>query len=49
LRRQPIETRKQALAKLLRGAHSSIVLNKHFEADGAIIYKHSCALGCFGR
>jgi bifunctional non-homologous end joining protein LigD len=48
LRREPIEVRKQALAKLLRGAHSSIVLNEHFEGDGAVIYKHACALGCEG-
>jgi len=48
LRREPIEVRKQALAKLLRGAHSSIVLNDHFEGDGVTIYKHACALGCEG-
>ena len=48
LRREPIEVRTQALAKRLRGAHSSIVLNKHFEGDGAVIYKHACALGCEG-
>ena len=48
LRREPIEARKQALAKLLRGAHSGIVMNEHFEGDGAIIYKHACALGCEG-
>lgn len=46
LRREPIEARKCALAKLLRGAHSSIVLNEHFEGDGAVVYKHACALGC---
>ena len=48
LRREPIEARKQALAKLLRGAHSSIVLNEHFDGDGAVVYKHACALGCEG-
>jgi bifunctional non-homologous end joining protein LigD len=48
LRREPIEARKQTLTKLLRGAHSSIILNEHFEGDGAIIYKHACALGCEG-
>jgi bifunctional non-homologous end joining protein LigD len=48
LRREPIEARKRALAKLLKGAHSSIVLNEHFEDDGAIVYKHACALGCEG-
>jgi bifunctional non-homologous end joining protein LigD len=48
LRREPIEARKRALAKLLRGAHSNIVLNEHFEGDGAVVYKHACALGCEG-
>ena len=40
--------RDYQLSKLLRGAHSSIILNEHFEGDGAIIYKHACALGCEG-
>src|SRR6516225_1719839 len=35
LRRQPIEIRKHLLAKLLKGSHLSIVLNEHFEDDGA--------------
>ena len=48
LRRQPIEARKQRLAALLRGAHSTIVLNEHYEGDGAVIYRHACALGCEG-
>jgi bifunctional non-homologous end joining protein LigD len=48
MRRQPIEERKQLLAKLLRRAHPGIALNEHFEGDGAIIYKHACSLGCEG-
>jgi bifunctional non-homologous end joining protein LigD len=36
------------LAKLLRRAPSNIVLNEHYNGDGAIIYKHACALGCEG-
>jgi hypothetical protein len=48
LRRRPIEERKRRLAALMRGAPSSIVLNQHFDGDGAIIYKHACALGCEG-
>jgi ATP-dependent DNA ligase len=35
LRREPIEERKRLLAKLLRGSHLSLVLNEHFEEDGA--------------
>jgi bifunctional non-homologous end joining protein LigD len=48
LRREPIEARKRALAKLLKAAPSAIVLNEHFEGDGAVVYKHACALGCEG-
>ena len=36
------------LAELLRGSHSSIVLNAHFEEDGAIFYREACRLGCEG-
>jgi bifunctional non-homologous end joining protein LigD len=46
LRRLPIEQRKARLAKLLSGAPSNIVLNEHYDGDGATIYKHACALGC---
>jgi bifunctional non-homologous end joining protein LigD len=48
LRRQPIEIRKQLLAKLLKGSHLSIVLNEHFEEDGASVYRAACQLGCEG-
>jgi bifunctional non-homologous end joining protein LigD len=48
LRREPIEKRKALLAKLLRGSHSSIVLNEHFEEDGAIVFREACKLGCEG-
>ena len=48
LRRQPIEIRKSLLAKLLKGSHSSIVLNEHFEEDGALVYGAACQLGCEG-
>src|SRR5205807_10307768 len=45
LRREPIEERKRLLAKLLRGSHLSIVLNEHFEEDGAIVYREAKRLG----
>jgi bifunctional non-homologous end joining protein LigD len=48
LRRDPIEDRKRLLAKLLRGSHLSIVLNEHFEEDGAAVYQAACQLGCEG-
>jgi bifunctional non-homologous end joining protein LigD len=48
LRRTPIETRKLTLKSLLRVKHVGIAFNEHFTADGAIIYRHACALGCEG-
>jgi bifunctional non-homologous end joining protein LigD len=48
LRRVPIEERKRALANLLRRQREGIAFNEHYTGDGAIIYKHACALGCEG-
>jgi bifunctional non-homologous end joining protein LigD len=48
LRREPIETHKSTLRSLLRGKHAGIVFNAHFIADGAIVYRQACALGCEG-
>jgi len=48
LRGQPIEIRKTALAKVLKGSRLSIVLNEQFEEDGAAVYRAACQLGCEG-
>jgi bifunctional non-homologous end joining protein LigD len=50
LRRRPIEERKGLLAKLLHDSDSDlgIVLNKHYEEDGAIVFRDACRLGCEG-
>jgi bifunctional non-homologous end joining protein LigD len=48
IRREPIEDRKRRLAGLLRLPHEGIALNEHYQADGATIYRHACALGCEG-
>jgi bifunctional non-homologous end joining protein LigD len=48
LRREPIEKRKALLAKLLHRSHLSIVLNEHFEEDGAAVYQAACHFGCEG-
>ena len=50
LRRRPIEERKTLLAKLLHDSDSdlSIVLNKHYEEDGATVFREACRLGCEG-
>jgi bifunctional non-homologous end joining protein LigD len=48
LRHTPIEERKGVLAKLTSHPHEGIAFNQHYTADGAIIYRHACALGCEG-
>jgi bifunctional non-homologous end joining protein LigD len=48
IRREPIEDRKRRLAGLLRLPHDGIALNEAFSGEGAVIYKHACALGCEG-
>jgi bifunctional non-homologous end joining protein LigD len=48
LRRRPIEKRKDLLAELLNGSHLSLVLNEHFEENGAIVFREACKLGCEG-
>ena len=47
LRRQPIERRKAALAKLLRLSLAGIRYCEHLDIDdGELVYAHACALGC---
>jgi bifunctional non-homologous end joining protein LigD len=48
LRGARLENRKRTLAGLLRGTDDGIAFNKHFEGDGAIVFRHACALGCEG-
>jgi ATP-dependent DNA ligase len=48
LRRVPIEERKAALAKLLRRSTYGIAFNEDCSGDGAIVYRHACALGSEG-
>jgi ATP-dependent DNA ligase len=48
LRRTPIEERKHALTNLLCRERDGIALNRYYDGDGAIIFKHACALGCEG-
>ena len=28
--------------------HAGILFNRHFDVEGAIVYRHACALGCEG-
>lgn len=46
--RRPIEERKAQLAKLIRVPRAGVVLNKHYEGDGEIVFRHACKLGCEG-
>jgi bifunctional non-homologous end joining protein LigD len=48
LRRRPIEERKGLLTQLLRGSNATLVLNAHYEEDGAIVFREACRLGCEG-
>jgi bifunctional non-homologous end joining protein LigD len=48
LRWARLENRKHTLADLLHGTDDGIAFNKHLDGDGAIIFKHACALGCEG-
>ena len=47
-RSRPLEQRKATLAELLHKVRDGIAFNRHFAGDGAIIFKHACALGCQG-
>jgi bifunctional non-homologous end joining protein LigD len=48
LRRQPIESRKHALIRLLSSAPAAIVFNHHYETDGERVLRAACKLGCEG-
>ncbi len=48
LRPEPIEVRKRTLSRLLRRKHAGISFNRHFDVEGAVVYRHACALGCEG-
>jgi bifunctional non-homologous end joining protein LigD len=48
LTREPIESRKAELAKLLRSTPPSLRLVEHLQVDGAIVYEFVCAMGAEG-
>jgi bifunctional non-homologous end joining protein LigD len=49
LRREAIEVRKAALAKLIRGAGPGLQLSEYLDGhDGAIVFDHACKLGLEG-
>jgi len=48
LRRAPLEERRHGLANVLFKERDGIIFNRHFDGDGAIIFREACALGCEG-
>jgi bifunctional non-homologous end joining protein LigD len=49
LRREPIETRKAALASVLRKSRPGLRLNEHLaHPEGHVVFQHACELGCEG-
>jgi hypothetical protein len=47
-RSEPLEQRKATFAELLYNVRDGIAFNRRFSGDGAMIFKHACALGCEG-
>ena len=49
LRREPIESRKRELGKLLRWfAQIGLQLNEHIAEQGDVVFRHACKLGLEG-
>ncbi len=48
LRAHPLLERKDALARLLRGKNSAILLNEHIAGPGPAVFAHACKLGAEG-
>ena len=48
LRREPLETRKATLARLLRSCGPGLRLVEHLDYRGDAVFHHACRLGCEG-
>jgi ATP-dependent DNA ligase len=48
MRREPIEARKGALARLLRRTKVGLQFNEHITVPGDIVLRHACKLGLEG-
>src|SRR5215472_17530325 len=48
LRREPTETRKATLARLLRASLPGLRLNEHLAHDGESVFRHACKMGLEG-
>ena len=48
LRDEPLERRKQRLAKMLACGGEAITYNEHLNQDGPVVFEHACRLGLEG-
>ena len=48
LRREPIEDRKAALARLAADAKPGLQLSVHLDRPGDVVFEHACKLGLEG-
>src|SRR5205823_13378548 len=48
LRDEPLERRKQRLAKMLARGGAAITYNEHLNHDGPAVFDHACRLGLEG-
>jgi bifunctional non-homologous end joining protein LigD len=48
LRDEPLERRKERLAKLLARGGEAITYNEHLNQDGPVVFEHACRLGLEG-
>jgi ATP-dependent DNA ligase len=48
LRREPIETRRHRLERMVRRPLAGLLINEQYQTEGAIVYYRACQLGCEG-
>jgi bifunctional non-homologous end joining protein LigD len=48
LRRDPLESRKTTLKKMLAKAWPGLRFNEHMDGDGETVFRHACKLGFEG-
>jgi bifunctional non-homologous end joining protein LigD len=48
MRREPIETRKETFASVLRRVGRGFASTSHFIHSGEVVYRHACKMGLEG-
>jgi ATP-dependent DNA ligase len=48
LRDEPLERRKQRLARILAGGSDAIAFNDHFSHEADVMFEHACRIGLEG-